>query len=75
MNQMANRRNAKETLDAYTRAVRPTPQLIANFCAATAQMLADDMEGRVTLALPIGLSVVREPTPQPGRAGRASMIA
>jgi hypothetical protein len=24
-------------------------------------MLADDMEGRVTLALPIGLRVVREP--------------
>jgi len=61
MNQIVNRRNAKETLDAYTRAVRPTPQLIAGLCDAFAQMMADDFEGPVTLALPIGLRVVREP--------------
>jgi hypothetical protein len=61
MTHITNRRTVRETLDAYTRAVRPTPQLIANFCAATVQMLADDMEGRVTLALPVGLRVVREP--------------
>jgi hypothetical protein len=67
MNQIVNRRNAKETLDAYTRAVRPTPQLIAGLCDAFAQMMADDFEGRVAVALPDGINVIREPV----RARRA----
>jgi hypothetical protein len=58
---IANRRTFLESAYAYTRARQPTPQLIAGLCTAFAQMMADDFEGRVAVALPIGLRVVREP--------------
>jgi hypothetical protein len=67
MNHIVNRRTFMESAYAYTRARQPTPQLIAGLCDAFAQMMADDFEGRVAVALPDGINVVREPV----RARRA----
>jgi hypothetical protein len=61
MNQITNRRTFMEQAYAYTRARQPTPQLIAGLCTAFAQMLADDFEGQVSVRLPEGINVVREP--------------
>jgi hypothetical protein len=48
---------------------------VHQLCWTFTQMAADLLDGPVTLALPIGLRIVREPTPKPGQVGRASMIA
>lgn len=61
MNHIASCREFMEQAYAYTRARQPTPQLIAGLCTAFAQMLADDFEERVTVLLPQGIRVVREP--------------
>lgn len=61
MNHITNRRTFLESAHAYTRARQPTPQLIAGLCDAFAQMMADDFEGRVAVALPDGINVVRVP--------------
>ncbi|MBB5415033.1 hypothetical protein QFZ99_001414 [Paraburkholderia atlantica] len=54
----------QEYLDAsesYITAIKPTAQQTATFCAATAQMLADDLGGRVEISLPEGIHIVRMP--------------
>lgn len=62
MNRTTNHRTFMESAYAYTRARQPTPQLIADLCAAAAQMLADDSQDRVAVALSAArISVVREP--------------
>lgn len=61
MNHILNRRTFMEQAYAYTRARQPTAQLIAGLCTSFAQMMADDTAGKVAVALPDGIRVVREP--------------
>jgi hypothetical protein len=42
----------------------PTAQQIHDVCGKCAQMAADLLDGPVTMVLPVGLRVVREPTPK-----------
>ena len=54
----------QEYLDAsesYLTAIKPTAQQTATFCAATAQMLADALGGKVAISLPDGIHIVRMP--------------
>ncbi|MGF6963013.1 hypothetical protein OKW43_000018 [Paraburkholderia sp. WC7.3g] len=67
MNRTYNRRTFMDQAHAYTQARQPTPQLIAGLCTAFAQMLADDLDGPVSVGL-LGFAVVRKPSPQVGRA-------
>jgi hypothetical protein len=61
LHRITNRRTFMEKAYAYTRARQPTAQLIAELCTATAQMLSDDLEGKVTMGLPGRICVVRQP--------------
>ena len=48
--------------ESYLTAIKPTAQQTATFCAATAQMLADALGGRVAILLPVGIHIVRMPS-------------
>jgi hypothetical protein len=50
-----------DAIESYLIAIKPTPQQTATFCAATAQMLADDLDGMVAISLPEGIHIVRVP--------------
>ncbi|RZF29437.1 hypothetical protein EVC45_13195 [Paraburkholderia sp. UYCP14C] len=47
--------------ESYLTAIKPTARQTATFCAATAQMLADDLGGKVAISLPEGIYIVRMP--------------
>lgn len=61
---MTRTERVQEYLDAsesYVTAFNPTAQQTATFCAATAQLLADDLGGKVAILLPEEIHIVRKP--------------
>ncbi|MFM0141802.1 hypothetical protein [Paraburkholderia sp. RL18-085-BIA-A] len=62
-----SRRAYEESSRSFSLARQPTAQQVHDLCGKFTQMAADYFDGPVTLALPVGLRVVREP-----RRGRAA---
>jgi hypothetical protein len=61
MNHTNSRRAFDESHRSFSLAPHPTAYQIQDLCGKFTQMAADLLDGPVTLALPIGLRVVREP--------------
>lgn len=63
-----NRISSIQALADSTRSISlanvPTAQQIHDVCGKCAQMAADLLDGPVVMLLPVGLRVVREPTPK-----------
>lgn len=64
MNQTASVRTLFESTRTISLAKVPTAQQIHDVCGKCAQMAADLLDGPVTMMLPEGINVVREPTPK-----------
>jgi hypothetical protein len=65
-----SRRAFDESHRSFSLAKRPTTYQVHDLCSKFAQMAADLLDGPVTLALPIGLSVAREPQIKGGAHAR-----
>jgi hypothetical protein len=61
MNHHNSRRAFDESHRSFSLAKQPTTYQVHDLCSKFAQMVADLLEGPVTMALPVGLCVVREP--------------
>jgi hypothetical protein len=62
MNHIDSRRAFNESARSISLANVPTVQQMHDVCWKCAQMAADFFEGRVAVALPDGINVIREPT-------------
>jgi hypothetical protein len=62
MHRLTNRHTFCKSFDSYRKAISPTSQQFAGLCASFAQMVADDSQGRVAVAVSVAnVNVVREP--------------
>jgi hypothetical protein len=61
VNHLNSRRAFDESHRSFSLAKQPTTYQVHDLCSKFAQMMADDFEGRVAVALPDGINVVREP--------------
>lgn len=64
MNHITSRRAYEESHRSFSLAKQPTAHQVHDLCWKFSQMAADYFDGPVTLALPVGLRIVREPTPK-----------
>ena len=61
MNHTNSRRAFDESHRSFSLAKQPTTHQVHDLCSKFAQMAADLLDGPVTMVLPEGINVIREP--------------